>query len=190
MTTSGKVSWNRCLELDPLVNYVVAHHEVISDGDLSALCQVGSVVVSTANPLSSLVVADGSLDVEGLCTAVLEVGIVHIPGIDPDAIEADRVFEERRDIRCAAFGGELLSGLFWHGCICSCLCSFRLSRLCWSLGLGGLRCCCARLLFRLGWGWCLRWSIICCCSGGITCWILGGGVGARGRHIDRLGSLS
>ena len=103
MTTSGVVSRDRCLELDPLVDYVVAHHEVISDGHFAALGKIGSVAVSTAHPLSSLVVADGSLDVKGLCTAVPEVRFVQVPRIDPDAIEADRVFEERRDVRCAAF---------------------------------------------------------------------------------------
>ena len=150
MTTSGEVSWDRCLELDPFVNYVVAHYKIISDGHFAALGKIGSVVVGTAYPLSSLVVADRSLDVKGLCTAVPEVGFIQVPRVDPDAIKADGVFEERRDVRCAAFGGKVLSGHVRHGYICSFLCSFRLDRLCWSLGLGGLRCCCARLLLGFG----------------------------------------
>ena len=60
---------------------------------------------------TGLVVANGVLDVERLCTAIPEIRVVQIPRVDPDTIVADWVGEELGDVIFALSGRQFVSDL-------------------------------------------------------------------------------
>lgn len=91
VSTHFPVSGLRSLELDPLLGDIIADNKVISCGNIAASGAIFLSVTSLPFPDSSFSVADRRFNVKGSDTTVPEVGVIDIPAINPDSIEADRI---------------------------------------------------------------------------------------------------